>query len=108
VYVGNFQRPAVRALVVGGECSLVETEEDPTFLCPRDIHRDATVHFEFDPVGRSLAVGMVEDDLVHPTRTFFENLPDPMFVTPYWTVQQPATEPGLSPTVQLTIECEDE
>jgi hypothetical protein len=72
------------------------------------LDRETAVHFEFNPRGRSLAIGMVQGDSVSPLRTVFENLPDPMFVTSHLTVQQPATGPGLPPAVELTIESEDE
>jgi hypothetical protein len=68
---------------------------------------DTVLHFEFDPIGCSLAVGMVQGECVQPMRTVFEIAADPMFVAPYLTVQQPV-KGRLPRAVELTIESEEE
>jgi hypothetical protein len=106
--IGRFDERFLRASVAL-KVRLAEGGGSGTILFrPFNRKNDATVHFEFDPIGRSLAVGLVQGQSVQSMRTVFENLPDGMFLTPFVALNPPKPGPGLSPTVRLIIESEDE
>jgi hypothetical protein len=82
------------------------TEREATAARYRFTHnpaRAAVVHFVFDPISHSLAIGLVQRDCEEqPMRTVFEVVAPPKFVTPYLTIQQPLPLEGwLGPDDRL-------